>query len=203
MLVINLLGEPGVGKSSTSGGVFYELGVNNFRSEVVNEVAKGYAWETPKDPSTGKSLFHPIFGQQIFLLGEQNRWLERINNQREIAIMECPLLMMAIYKPENYLESFNSIVLEQFAKYNNVNIVIERNHKFDPQGRVHTEDDSKEVRSKLLSFMFEHNLPFVTIKTSRNINKKIVKYIQQNYFPDRVLLDDYKDVDISDVKTSF
>lgn len=200
MLVINLLGEPGVGKSSTSGGVFYELGVNNFRSEIVNEVAKGYAWETPKDPSTGKSLHHPIFGQQIFLLGEQNRWLERVNNQREIAIMECPLIMTAIYQPDNYLEGFTDLVLRQFNQYNNVNILIERNHKFDPEGRVHTEDDSKSVRGKLLTFMNEHNLPFVTVKTSRDINKKIVKYIQRTYFPERVLLSDYDNLDISDIK---
>lgn len=200
MLVINLLGEPGVGKSSTSGGVFYEFAVNNFRSEVVNEVAKGYAWETPKDPATGKALSHPIFGQQIFLLGEQNRWLERVNNQREIAIMECPLLMTAIYQPDNYLSHFTPLVLQQFKQYNNVNIIIQRNHKFDPEGRVHSEEDSQEVRSKLLDFMNEHNLPYVTVKTSRDINKKIVKYIQQNYFPDRQLLEDYEDVDISDIK---
>lgn len=194
------MGEPGVGKSSTSCGVFYEFSVNNFRSEVVNEVAKGFAWETPKDPATGKALGHPIFGQQIYLLGEQNRWLERVNNQREIAIMECPLIMTAIYQPDDYLSSFTSVVLEQFRQYNNVNILIERNHKFDPEGRVHTEDDSQEVRSKLVNFLKEHNLPYVTVKTSRDINKKIVKYIQQNYFKDRPLLDDYDNVDISDIK---
>lgn len=200
MLVINLLGEPGVGKSATSSGVFYELSVNGFRSEVVNEVAKGFAWETPKDPSTGKALVHPIFGQQISLLGEQNRWLERVNNQREIAVMECPLIMTAIYQPDNYLKSFTPLVLEQFNKYNNVNILIERNHRFDPEGRVHTEDDSLEVRSKLVSFLKEHNIPYVTVKTSRDINKKIVKYIQQNYFKDRGLKDDYELVDISEMK---
>lgn len=190
MLVINLLGEPGVGKSSAAAGVYYELSVNAFKSEVVPEIAKGYAWETPKD-NNGKAMEHPIFKQQIFLLGEQNRVLERVNGKREIAIMECPLLMGAIYKADNYFNNFVPLVLEQFNMYRNVNIVLERSHNFDPEGRVHDEQQSKEVREKLFKFLNEHDIPFVVMKTHDDINKQIVKYIRDNYFPERMLKSDY------------
>ena len=186
MLVINLLGEPGAGKSVTAAGLFYELSVNNFKAEIITEVAKGYAWETPK-AENGKALPHPIFGQQIFLLGEQNRWLARVKGQREIAIMECPLLLSAIYQPENYFESFNSLVLEQFNDYNNFNILLERNHDFDNDGRVHTEDESKLVRSKLKDFLHLYNIPYISVKTHKEINKELVKKIRNEYFPDRQL----------------
>lgn len=186
MLVVNLLGEPGVGKSTTASGVFYELSINGFRSEIIPEVAKGYAWETPKD-NMGKSMIHPIFGQQIFLLGEQNRHLERVVGQREIAIMECPLIMMAIYKPDNYLPSFDELALQQFNRYTNINILLERKHAFDPEGRVHDEADASQVRSKLLNFMDMHNIPYVVIPTHKQVSRTIVQYIQENYFPDRIL----------------
>jgi hypothetical protein len=193
MLVVNLLGEPGVGKSVTAAGLFFELSINNFKAEVIPEVAKGYAWETPKD-AHGKSLMHPIFGQQIFLLGEQNRMLERVKGQREIAIMECPLLMGAIYKPENYFTHFTDLVLEQFHDYKNINIVLERSHNFDPQGRVHDELQSKEVRSKMFDFLNEHKIPYVTMRTNENIHRQIAKYIRDNYFPERSLKTNYGEI---------
>lgn len=199
-LVINLLGEPSVGKSSTSAGAFYEFAVNNFKSEVVNEVAKGFAWETPKDPLTGKALQHPIFGQQVYLLGEQNRWLERVDKNRDCVIMECPLIMTAIYQPEDYFKSFTPVALDHFRSYRNLNFLIQRNHDFDPDGRVHDEAEAKAVREKLIKFMEDNDIPYIKIKTSRDINKRIVKYVQQNFFPEKTLLDDYKDVDISDLE---
>lgn len=193
MLVVNLLGEPGVGKSVTAAGVYYELSINRFKAEVIPEVAKGYAWETPKDKD-GKSLIHPIFAQQIFILGEQNRMLERVKGQREVAIMECPLLMGAIYKAENYFSHFVPLVLEQFNSYKNLNIVLERNHQFDPAGRVHDEKQSIEVRAKMLDFLNEHNIPFVVMKTHENINRQIVKYIRDHHFPDRMLKTNYGEI---------
>lgn len=182
MLVINLLGEPGVGKSVTAAGLFYELSINGFKSELITEIAKGYAWETPKD-ANGKSFPHPVFNQQIFLLGEQNRWLERVKGKRDIAIMECPLILTAIYQPENYFKSFEPLVIEQFNSYNNFNILLERNHDFDIHGRVHTEEESTEVRSKLKEFLLKHNIPHITLKTHSEINKEIVQYVRNNFFP--------------------
>jgi hypothetical protein len=192
MLVVNLLGEPGAGKSVTAAGVYYELSINKFKAEVIPEVAKGYAWETPKDKD-GKSLIHPIFAQQIFILGEQNRMLERVKGQREIAIMECPLIMGAIYKSKNYFESFVPLVLEQFRSYNNLNIVLERNHSFDAQGRVHDERESKLVREEMFNFL-HNNIPFVVIKTHEHVNKAIVKYIRDKHFQDRMLKTNYGEI---------
>ncbi len=180
MLVINLLGEPGVGKSVTASGLFYYFAIHQYKAEIVNEVAKGYAWETPKDEK-GTILLHPIFGQQIFLLGQQNRVLERLNGKRDIAIMECPLIMTAIYQPENYFKSFNDLVLEQFNVYQNVNILLERNHHFDKDGRVHDEKEAKEVREKLIGFLEKHHIPYKKMTTNPNIHQEIYEYVVNNF----------------------
>ena len=189
MLVINILGEPGSGKSSTAAGVYYELSINGFQAEVVPEVAKAFAWETPKDKE-GNALLHPIFEQQIFFLGEQHRGLARLVGQREIAIMECPLIMGAIYTKEDYFKNFEPLVLEQFHVYDNLNIVLERNHKFDPLGRVHNEAQSAEVKEKLLKFLEKYNLPYIVMKTHPDINKEIVSYVRDHYFPQHLLRTD-------------
>jgi hypothetical protein len=176
MLVVNLLGEPGVGKSVTAAGLYYLLSINGHRSEVIPEVAKGYAWDTPKD-HTGKSYKNPVFDQQVFLLGKQNRLLERVKGKVDIAIMECPLILMDLYKPENYLKDFTNLVLEQFHRYNNFNIVIERNHNYNPNGRLQNEEEAKEVKNKLISFLQQHNIEYITLKTDKEINQKIFNMI--------------------------
>ena len=172
MLVINLMGEPSVGKSLNSAGLFYKLGVEGIRAEIVPEVAKGFAWETPKNEE-GQALLHPIFGQQIYLLGEQNRGLERLKGQRDVAIMECPLILTAIYAPPNYLPSFEKLVLEQFNQYKNFNILLERNHGFDKDGRVHDENQAQEVRGKLTDFLHKHNIDYIKMKTHKELNEEI------------------------------
>lgn len=186
MLVVNLLGEPGVGKSVTAAGLFYELSINGFKAEIIPEVAKGYAWETPKDKH-GNSYEHPIFSQQIFLLGEQNRLLERVKGKREIAIMECPLLLGAVYQPENYFKSFESLVLEQFHAYNNFNILLERNHDYDNDGRMQNETESNQVRNKLKSFLEKHNIPYINLRTHEKINQEILLKIRDKFFPEKQL----------------
>lgn len=178
MLVVNLMGEPSSGKSVTSAGLYYHLSVSGVKSEVIPEVAKGYAWETPKDPFSGKSLQHPIFGQQIFLLGEQNRMLERVIGKRDVAIMECPLIMMGVYAPDKYFKSFESLVLEQFNCYNNFNILLERTHSFDNDGRVHDEDQSTEVRGKLKKFLQKNKIPYITMKTHPSISQEIMELLK-------------------------
>lgn len=180
MLVINLFGEPGAGKSVTAAGLYYKLSIMGYAVDIIPEVAKGYAWETPKDVN-GKALPHPIFEQQIFLLGEQNRLLHRVLGKRQIAIMECPLLMTSIYRPEKYFDSFDSLVLEQFNAYNNFNILLERNHGFDREGRVHTEEESIQVRTKLVSYLTEKGIPFIKLKTHENISSEIAQIVEKKF----------------------
>jgi len=183
MQVVNIIGEPGSGKSVTAAGLFYELSVGGHRVEVIPEVGKGYAWETPRDIQSGKPLSHPIFSQQIFLLGEQNRGLERVMGKRDIAIMECPLIMMAVYAPKKYFNSFESLVLEQFNYYNNINIVLERNHAFDQDGRVHSESESGEIKRCMLNFLEKYKIPHHKMQTHPEIHKEIKDLLVNQYLP--------------------
>lgn len=190
MLVVNLLGEPGAGKSVTSAGLFYELSINGFRAELIHEAAKGYAWETPKDKD-GNSMFHPVFRQQILLLGEQNRLLERVKGKRDIAITDSPLILPILYQPENYLSGFESIAIEQFNVYNNLNILLERNHSFDGEGRVHDEEQSKDVKNSLKNLLEKHNIPYISLKTHDNIHKEIMNIITLEFCDNKKLKEEY------------
>lgn len=191
MLVVNLLGEPGAGKSVTSAGLFYEMCINGYRAELIPEVAKGYAWETPKDKD-GNSMLHPVFNQQILLLGEQNRLLERVKGKRDIAITDSPLILPILYQPPGYFKTFETISIEQFNAYNNFNILLERNHKFDGEGRVHNEEQSNEVKANLKSLLNKHNIPYLTLRTHDQISKEIMHIIQYKFYDETGLKSEYK-----------
>lgn len=180
MLVVNLMGEPGAGKSVASAGLFYELSIRGIKSEIIQEVAKGFAWETPKD-SLGVSLKHPIFEQQVYILGEQNRLLQRVIGKRQVAIMESPLILTSIYRPSEYLKSFDNLVLEQFNCYNNFNVLLKRNHKFDDDGRVHTENESARVREKLKTYLDKNQIKYSEITTHENISKELADIIIEKF----------------------
>lgn len=179
MIVINLLAEPGAGKSVTAAGLYYQLSINNYKAEVIPEVAKGYAWESVCDKN-GDLIDNPIFKQQILLFGEQNRVLQRVYGKRDICIMECPLIMGIIYKDEPYFPSFEGLVLEQFREYNNFNIVLERSHSFDNIGRVHNENQSSLVKNKLLNYLEHNQIPYIKFKTHKKINEEIFNYLMEH-----------------------
>lgn len=184
MNVINLMGEPGVGKSVTAAGIYYQMSIEGLKIEIVPEIAKGYAWETPKNKN-GESLVHPVFSQQIFILGEQNRMLERIKGKRDFAIMECPLIMGAIYQPQGYFSHFTPLVLEQFNAYNNINVLLERQHRFDEMGRIHNEEQANQIKKDLILFLDQNKIPYVKFTTHKEIHLEITEYIKNKTKTDK------------------
>lgn len=178
MTVVNILGEPGCGKSTTTAGLFFELSTNGYKTEIVQEAAKDFVWEASRT-DTGEIIPPYILGDQLFLFAEQNRRIERLRKQREIIIVECPLLMSLIYQPQNYYKEFNRLVLEVHHSYNNINILLERNHSYDEQGRVQTESETQEMRSLIINMLKQNNIDYKVFKTHKHVNKEIASYIEE------------------------
>lgn len=188
MKVLNIMAEPGAGKSASSSGAYNQLAVNGFNVELVSEVAKGFAWESQEDEN-GKKILHPVFtkNQQIYFLGAQNRGLECVEDHVEIAVLECPLLLTAIYAPPNYFKSFEPLVLEQYNDYDNINILLKRTHNYNTAGRNQDEKQSQEVRERLMRFLDKHKIDYFEMETHDEIDREILRYVQETYYPERKL----------------
>ena len=139
MLVINIFGGPGVGKSTLAAEVFAHFKKNKLNVELVTEYAKDLVWEERNN----------ILKDQLYILAKQNRRLERLRNKGiDVVVTDSPLLLGKIYFDLYNFNDINNIskkdsllrelIIETFLSYNNMNVLLSRNKDFEYQttGRV-------------------------------------------------------------------
>ena len=124
--VINLIGGPGSGKSTTAAGLFYTLKTKGYDCEMALEFAKDKVWE-----ESVKTL-----DDQIYIFGKQYHKIWRLNNKVDYIITDAPLLLSSYY---NQIESdyFNDFIIEQFNRFDNLTFFIKRNEDhYEQNGRL-------------------------------------------------------------------
>lgn len=62
MIVVNLFGAPGAGKSTGAARIFSNLKMAGINAELVTEFAKDKVWEENK----------AVFNDQLYIFGKQN-----------------------------------------------------------------------------------------------------------------------------------
>ena len=155
MIVVNLFGVPGAGKSTGAAYVFSKLKMQGINAELVTEFAKDMVWE-----NNNKVLMN-----QEYIFGSQSYRLSRFKDKVDVIVTDCPLFLTAFYNKSSVLgNEFNKVVLNVFNTYNNVNYLIDRIKDFNPIGRVHTEQQPRNMREPLIKMLKDYNVPFETIE---------------------------------------
>lgn len=173
MKVVNLFGPPGVGKSVISAAVYADLAKNNLNVELCQEYAKSLVYEQRNDL---------LKTDQLYILAKQNRKLNILKGRNlDYVIIDSPLFLQLIYNnPENLnQEIFESLVLELFNKYENINFFLERGKEYSYQtvGRIHTLEESDEIGGRIKEKMEQYNIPYISIKSNNRTVGKIVSKI--------------------------
>ncbi len=170
MIVVNLWAEPGGGKSTVAAGLFFLLKINHYSCEMPSEYAKELVWERRSQ----------VFGDQLTIFSEQNRRLLRLADWGiDFAICDSPLPLPIIYKPDGYLDKFDGVVMEQFNRYANINYLLRRTGSFEKIGRVHDEEQSKVLASKIRIFMDQHQIEYTEIEANPYTPEAILRDLEQ------------------------
>lgn len=170
MIVINLWGAPGSGKSTTAAGLFFLMKINKYKVELVTEYAKDLVWER----------HDTMFENQLSIFSEQNRRLHRlVDHGVDFAITDSPLLLPSFYKPHGYYRAFDSLVAETFHGYNNLNYFLERVESFEKIGRRHNEEESLAIAVKLQKFMADYGVEFQRMEANPLTPQKLFDSIQE------------------------
>ena len=169
---LNLFGGPGVSKSTTASGVFFNLKVKHINCEIITEYAKQKVWS-----EDFKSL-----GCQPYITGKQlyKQWI--LNGKVKYAVTDSPLLLGLIYSGFGCDENWEKSVIHQFNLFNNVNVFLKRNsdaHKFQQEGRMQDEKECIEIDQKIKELLTKNNIPFTEIEVSEDCKhvKEILKLL--------------------------
>lgn len=147
MLVINLFGAPGSGKSTGAAYIFAKLKMAGVNAELVTEFAKDKVWEENQE----------VFKNQAYIFGKQSFKMSRCKDKVDVIVTDSPLLLSAFYNDDLVLgASFNNTVLNVFNSYDNLNFFLNRVKPYNPVGRLQTEMGSDMI-AKSLSLLLEKN----------------------------------------------
>ena len=154
MLLINLFGAPGAGKSTGAAYIFSQLKMAGVNAELVTEFAKDKVWEESKE----------AFNNQAYIFGKQYFRISRCENKVDVIVTDSPLLLSLIYNTDSRLnEAFNDMVRNVFSSYNSLNYYIMRTKPYNLIGRNQTEEESNEIADEVLNLMLKEELKFVAI----------------------------------------
>ena len=115
MIVVNLFGGPGSGKSTTRAGLFYLMKLAGMKVEEAPEWIKHKVYE--EDP-------YP-FKDQLYTLAKQNKQVRELDGKVDWCVTDSPILLSLIYG-EGKTETFKKLVHETYDSYDNINIFIDK-----------------------------------------------------------------------------
>jgi len=152
--VINLIGAPGAGKSTLAAGLFAEMKRRYLSVELVTEYAKDLTYDGHRSENM----------DQLAVFAEQHRRIARLVGKVDYVISDSPLFLSAYYSTKtDYPKSFTHFVLDIAARYKNMNFLVTRNHRYDPNSRSQDEDGANRIHQELIDFMGEWDLNYEEI----------------------------------------
>lgn len=171
-LVVNLFGAPSAGKSTGAAYIFSMLKLAGINAELVTEFAKDKVWEGNESLLKDPMNQCYIFGKQFY---KQNRCVGKV----DVIVTDSPLPLSVLYNTSEVLgDAFNTTVMNCFNSFKNFNVFVCRNKKYNPSGRMQTEEESDALSGTLLNMLKTRNISYSEIKGDINGYNQVVKQIQ-------------------------
>lgn len=149
MLVVNLFGAPGAGKSTGAAYIFSKLKMAGINAELVTEFAKDKVWEESK----------AVFQNQAYIFGKQYFRISRVQGKVDVVITDSPILLSSFYANDDVLgKEFDALIMKVFNSYDSMNVFVNRVKPYNPSGRFQTESESDELANVMRKFLDEHGV---------------------------------------------
>lgn len=149
MLVVNLFGAPGAGKSTGAAYIFSKLKMAGVNAELVTEFAKDKVWEESK----------AVFQNQAYIFGKQYFRISRVQDKVNVVITDSPILLSPFYTTDPILGAeFDALVTKVFKSYDSLNVFIDRVKPYNGAGRFQTEQESDNLSKEMLAFLNRHGI---------------------------------------------
>jgi nicotinamide riboside kinase len=152
--VVNIFGAPGVGKSTLAAKLFALMKESYMSVELVTEYAKDLHYDGVKNEDYDQSI----------VFAEQHKRVKRLIGKVDFVITDSPLVLSAFYSLKtDYPTSFADFALELSQRYDNINLLVKRNHQYDPSGRFQDEAGSDAIHTELELYLNENHVKYKTV----------------------------------------
>lgn len=167
MLIVNLYGGPGAGKSTTAAGVFHVLKTRGVSCEYVPEYAKDLTWE---------DRTHALVNQPL-ILGKQYHRFWRLDGKVDVAVTDSPILLSVLYN-NGRLKSLDALALELHMAHDNLNFLIKRTKPYFKVGRSQTEEEARGLDGKAKEMLDGYRFAYTEVPGNKWGLKKIVEKVE-------------------------
>lgn len=171
-LIVNILGAPCSGKSTTRADVFRLLKQRGVNCEEVYETAKKLSWTK----RTGELACQP------YILGKQLRDIEVLQGKVDVIITDSPLILSEfynrLYRQGHYPPAFGQFVIDQFKAMGGLNIYLNRVGKYQTAGRNQDEAEATLIGRKLAELLEEIGCDTLTMDGDEHAGPAIVAQIE-------------------------
>jgi len=151
--VVNILGAPGVGKSTFTAKLFAEMKIRGINVEVCTEFIKDKIWEEHK----------MVLSNQLYIFASQYFKLCCVADKADIVISDGALITEPIYNDyeEPMKSHLNLLVHDVETHFNNHYYFIQHSeNEYKDFGRLHSREESREKENMLINFLNENNVSF-------------------------------------------
>lgn len=174
-LIINVLGGPGVGKTTIASDLFVRFKRKELDVEIVSEFAKELVWEKRNE----------AFDDRLYMHAEQNHRLMMMNGNLDYIITDSPLILTSVYNhfylenkhTKEYNKMIDDVTLQTFNSYNNITFLIERETGYDTNGRRESLDEAKAIDERIIKYLEDNNIQYIKINDRVNAADEIIKYL--------------------------
>lgn len=178
-IVVNLVGGPCSGKSTTAAGLFALMKLQTIKQvELVTEVIKDYVYDENKE----------AMNDQILITAQQNHRLKRLQGKVDFVISDASLLNGVVYNEfYNDIENISTSLSQTlFHQYENVVFYLPRKQKYDQYGRSQSEDEAKQIDEIFLDKMGELGINYVDMRgvSHEEMPKAILRILSERYIQD-------------------
>lgn len=160
--LIQMIGSPSVGKSTTAAKLFTKLKDKGLNAELVTEYCKNWVWDQRK--------ITPY--SEMYFFGKQSHAESHLFNKVEYIVTDSPTLLAAFYQwyynGNNCLSSackeFYRRAEEDGVKI--LNFFLPRKKSYNSNGRLQTERESDEVATMLREWLEQEGYSYINLDCS-------------------------------------
>lgn len=167
MRVLNLIGQPGAGKSTLAAGIFWLLKTRHYNVELVTEYTKDAIYE-------GSGF---VLEDELLVFAEKYRRIKRLSGSVELAITDSPL-MNAVFYDRSFGAEGRAFFRRVAERFDNRYVFVRRVAPYVPHARMSSQAEADRMGEVIRGFLVSEKIPFFEVDGDMAAPAKVVEWLE-------------------------